>query len=327
MLNQLLNLKPPAAETATSFNRRMPRPEHLAPSQDTVAVTAAQDSLLILRDFSVVAAVGFGSMSHAMLDGNELLAKLDGYRRLLKYVRFDFQLLVGTRPQNLRAYQAKMARNLERLGQLQGHVDTLLFRLPDYVRTHPEVDATHFREAFGFASDDLFGVPGEAHSVARVLSQPYAMAAAVENTDAPDAASVRTVLAADFVALCEQTANKLSHWQQVLTERLTHVETVVANAQAPVRTFYLVTSFNPRLITNMTKTPLTASELQRASEELDRRCAQLSEGLAGMNLTAWRVTHDELIDEIRHFYHPGTKRDRPELTLDRSVGMQLARVR
>ena len=96
-------------EVETKPARAKSVPSHLLkPTQESVAVIATHEDMLILRDYSLVSAIGFGSMSDAMLDNNESAAKLEAYRRLLKYVRFDFQLLIGTRPQNLNGYPNKL---------------------------------------------------------------------------------------------------------------------------------------------------------------------------------------------------------------------------
>ena len=82
MLNSLLNLKRNphqryGDETETKPARPKSVPPHLLkPTQESVAVIATHDDLLILRDYSVVSAIGFGSMSDAMLDKNESAAKL-----------------------------------------------------------------------------------------------------------------------------------------------------------------------------------------------------------------------------------------------------------
>ena len=112
-----------------------------------------------------------------------------------------------------------------------------------------------------------------------------------------------------------------------MQDRDDNVEAVVIGAKSPVRTFNLVTSFYPRPLAGVGNTPLTASELKRATDELNRRCTQLQDGMETMGFPSWRVTHEELLEEIRYFYHPGTGRGEQPLLFERSVGMQLARIR
>lgn len=357
MLNGVLNFRRDARNVAeekaaypkrdrTARGRGRVRPEDLAPTQDCVMVTAARDNILILRDYSVVAAVGLGSMSHTILDANALQAKLGAYRLMLKYVRFDFQFLIGTRPQNLNTYHAKLSARLKRIGQMQSLVDRLALHLPMYVQNY-SVEATearikacrkaaeqhkdtslrydpetHFIAQFGFRLSDLYGVPGKAHEVASDLANPFKMAKLKDEPAETQNKHIQT-----WIQQCDASNHKLDHWRDIVQDRDDQVEAVVISAKAPVRTFTLVTSFNPRPLGATSKTPLTDSELKRATAELDRRCVQLQDGISQMGLPAWRLPHDELLEEIRYFFHPGTGRREHTLSRERSVGMRLASVR
>jgi hypothetical protein len=126
--------------------------------------------------------------------------------------------------------------------------------------------------------------------------------------------------------LCESTARLLTRWQAIIAERLAYVEMEVEALQAPVRTFYFVTAFNPRLIAPIKAGALSADELDKAKRELDHRCAQLSAGLRQMRLPHWRATHGELLEDIRHFYHPSLAQLHHDLRAERSVAMRLASV-
>ena len=312
------------SERNPSHGRRI-NADALPSTQDAIAVVAAQDDVLILRNGSVVAGVGFGSMDDALLSEADIEARLSAYRDVLKAILFDFQLLIGTRPQNLDAYQAKLRRNAERLAELQVRVDCLVVRLSSYLDTSTESSGAgieaDFARHFGFAPHDLFGVPGGAHEVALVLCDPQVMVAWPK---APP--EVRTTEQSQLVRKCEESLATLAHWQAILTARANYVEMAVEALQAPVRTFYFLVSFNPRLLNPLRKGMLDADELARSRQELDRRCAQLIAGLCEMRLPHWRATHDELLADIRHFYHPAHSQLNHDLSADRSVAMRLASV-
>ena len=297
----------------------------LPSTQDAIAVVAAQDDVLILRNGSVVAGVGFGSMDDGLLSEGEVEARLGAYRDLLKSVPFDFQLLIGTRPQNLNAYAAKMRRNAERLAEAQAQVDCLIVRMSTYLAGTKTADAAgglrRFAQHFGFTPVGLFGVPGGAHEVALVLCDPQVMAAW---PNAP--ADVKRAEQARLTQKCEDSLTRLAHWQAILAARVDAVEMAIEALQAPVRTFTFVVSFNPRLLNPIRRGPLDAAELERARRELDRRCTQLSAGLREMRLPHWSVSSDELLADIRRFYHPAHSQLNHEVSADRSVAMRLASV-
>jgi hypothetical protein len=326
-LNRLWRATSAGADDADRAAAPAPRinADALPSTQDAIAVVAAQDDVLILRNSSVVAGVGFGSMDDALLSEVDLEARLGAYRDLLKTIQFDFQLLIGTRPQNLGAYQAKMQRNIERLAGLQERVDRLTVRLPAYLAARDAADAadagSDFTQHFGFAPGDLFGVPGGAHEVALALCDPRVMA--VWPKAPPE---VQRSEKARLVQQCEDSLARLAHWQAIVAARADTVEMAVEALQAPVRTFTFLASFNPRLLNPIRRGALEAGELERARKELDRRCAQLSAGLREMRLPHWRATHDELLADIRHFYHPAHSQLHHDLSADRSVAMRLASV-
>jgi hypothetical protein len=310
-----------AEAKATSKNRRRLNPATLPSTQDAIAVVAVQDDVLILRNHAVVAGVGFGSMNDALLADESIDARLAGYRDLLKAVQFDFQLLIGTRPQDLHAYRAKIQRQSERLSQVQVLVDRMELRLPDYLRDTKDFGEAAFEQHFGFHPRALIGTPGHAHQAATVLCDPRVMGPLSQATPAQQEAALRTPR-----DLCDSTARLLAHWQSILAERLAYAEMEVEALQAPVRTFHFVTAFNPRLIAPIKAGALSADELDKAKRELDHRCAQISAGLRQMRLPHWRATHAELLEDIRHLYHPSLAQLHHELRAERSVAMRLASV-
>ena len=295
----------------------------LPSTQDAIAVVAAQGDVLILRNGSVVAGVGFGSMDDGLLSEGEVEARLGAYRDLLKSVPFDFQLLIGTRPQNLNAYAAKMRRNAERLAEFQARVDCLIVRMSTYLTsiTHSLGGVDEFQRHFGFSPTNLFGVPGGAHEVALVLCDPQVMAAW---PNAP--VDVQREEQARLAQKCEDSLTRLAHWQAILAGRVDAVEMAMEALQAPVRTFTFLVSFNPRLLNPIRRGTLDVAELERACGELERRCSQLIAGLREMRLPHWRVTSDELLRDIRQFYHPAHSQLNHEVSAERSVAMRLASV-
>ncbi|NJM42136.1 MAG: hypothetical protein HC853_15980 [Anaerolineae bacterium] len=296
----------------------------LPSTQDAIQVAAAQDNVLILRNGTVVAAVGFGSMNDALLSETEIEAKLTSYRNLLKSVQFEFQLLIGTRPQNLSNYFSKLAKKNERLNHIQLLVDTLIMRMRSYLqgRTASDIfDHATFESHFGFPPAMLFRSPGNAHTVAADLCNPYLMAGMVQA--APED---RERVFQAWTTECNKTTYAITHWQDILSQRVSHIEVDIEALQTPVRTFYFVMSFKPRLLSSGNMT-LDTKELDRSKRELDRRCAQIEAGLKQMRLPYWRANHNELIEDIRHMYHPSQQQLNYELRAERSVAMRLASVR
>jgi hypothetical protein len=264
-----------------------------------VPVVQARDNVLILRDLSVAAAVGVGSVDDALLSEHEIRAKLDAYREdLLKQVRFEFQIVIGTRPQNLDAYYDKLLARVEHLQS----IERLLYALEDGLQAYCQRGQASL-DAFGFHPDDLRGTPGAAHALAWLL--------------ASGAAGELKLIEARGPTLAAEAAQRIVHWQDLLARR------------APVRTVYFATSYHVRLASKATarlKGPLSESEIAKAIRELDSRCSKIARIIERMQLKAWRATHDELVREIQRFYHPSqADLARREMRAERSVAMGFAR--
>jgi hypothetical protein len=197
----------------------------------------------------------------------------------------------------------------------------MLARLSEYARNTQAFGEPAFEQHFGFLPRALIGAPGGAHQAATVLCDPRVMTTLSQAKPEQRAIALRTPQ-----ELCDSTARLLARWQAIIAERLAYVEMAVEVLQAPVRTFYFVTAFNPRLIAPINAGPLSADELDKAKRELDHRCAQISAGLRQMRLPHWRATHQELLEDIRHFYHPSQAQLHHELRAERSVAMRLASV-
>ena len=310
------------------------RAKDLPATQDAIEIVAAQDDVLVLRDGDVVAAVGFGSVGDALLSPAAIAARLATYRNLLKSLRFDVQLLIGTRPQNLTAYADKMQVATERIGQFQIRIDRLTTRLSGYLVSESKRDQTAFAKHFGFLPSDLTNTPdgkvgdmhAGAHSVARQLSTP-----AVANKLADDYAAAnaegRRVIVNQLFQRCDETSIRLQRWQEIISARTQHVELEVDLLHSPVRTYFFVVAHNPRVFVGLQPGPLSSEELERAKHTLAERCADLTQGLQQMRLPCWRATHTELLDDIRQFYHPTQIQLNPSLHAERSVSMRLASVK
>jgi hypothetical protein len=286
-------------------------------TQDRVPVLQARDNVLILRDMSVAAAVGVGSVDDALLSDQEIRAKLETYREdLLKQIRFEFQIVIGTRPQNLDTYYSKLLYWLE---DLQG-AEQMLYRLEDGLTVYCQKGFSSeeaFQLAFRFSPDDLRGLPGAVHALASLMANGDVDALALVEERGP--------------AVIAEAVPKIIHWQNLIELRAQHLREQLGQRHAPVRTVYFATSYHVRLASKATarlKGPLSEDEIAKAIRELDNRCGQIARIVERMQLKAWRATHDELVREIQYFYHPSQEDlARRELHVERSVAMALARAR
>lgn len=284
-------------------------------TQDRVPVLQARDNVLILRDLSVAAAVGVGSVDDALLSDGEIHAKLETYREdLLKQVRFEFQIVIGTRPQNLDAYYNKLLARIEHLQNVERRLYAFEDRLIAFCQGgQPSLDA--FTQTFGFHPDDLHGTPGAAHALAWLLASG-------------DTEGLKLIEARGPEVIAE-AAQQLIHWQDLIELRAQHIRSQIEQRHAPIRTVYFATSYHARLASKATarlKGPLTADEIAKAIRELDNRCGQIARIIERMQLKAWRATHDELVREIQYFYHPSqVELARREMHAERSVAMGLAK--
>jgi hypothetical protein len=286
-------------------------------TQDRVPVVQARDNVLILRDMSVAAAVGIGSVDDALLSDQEIRAKLETYREdLLKQIRFEFQIVIGTRPQNLDNYYGKLLVWLEdKLG-----AEIMLYQLErglaDYCQKGV-ASSEQFRFAFQFDPDDLCGLPGAAHALASLMVSGDAEVLNLVQERGP--------------AVIADAVQKITHWQNLIELRGQHLRSEVEQRGAPVRTVYFATSYHVRLASKATarlKGPLSEDEIARATRELHNRCGQITRILERMQLKAWRASHEELVQELRYFYHPSqVDLAWREIRAEKSVAMGLAQAR
>ncbi|NJM42569.1 MAG: hypothetical protein HC853_18415, partial [Anaerolineae bacterium] len=115
----------------------------------------------------------------------------------------------------------------------------------------------------------------------------------------------RDELIAKIRADIHTTVAMLMHWQDVLAEQLETVQLNVLHAKAPVRTFFVVVSHNPRLRSKVIpKGPMTEGEFARARSKLDEMCRLTQVFFQNMGMQAWRASDHDLLDDIRHFFNP-----------------------
>ncbi|MGQ9889819.1 MAG: hypothetical protein ACUVSX_15240 [Aggregatilineales bacterium] len=302
---------PPTGRVDGAPARKPARRVDRAPrTQDQVLVAAAQDDMLILRDYTAVAAVAISSVDDTLLSEPELEARLLSYRNdLLKRVRFDFQVLIGTRPQNLELYLTRVERDAQKLAEIEEALRSMAERLEwglDQIAAADGPAEAVFAASFGFSPFDVTGIPGGAREAARLCCDPDVLKTWRE-ADAERRAHIAGVMREEI----EASGKWLAKWQDLIWERAAFVEETIQRIQAPVRTIYFVVSHRARPIVNKAVSgPLTESELAEARRTLDERCDQIARGIQRMKLGARRVSADELIEAVRHFYNPTQTRDR-----------------
>lgn len=292
-------LKLPTRKANAPYNRpakNMPR------TQDQVRIVSAQDNVLILRDGCVVAGVGFGSIERSLLPTEDVFFKLKIYRdSLLKHVGFPFQLLIGTRPQNLDGYVETLSARAARMSQLEDALGRLRDGLGRFLyELGARFDRDGFAAFFGFAPDDVELLPGRASDVAWALCDAESMTGVLALDPREQAEFIESMQ-----AVVTEAMNGLAHWQSLTHLRAAHVQRVVTALSSPVRTLYFLTAFNPRLALRKARDgALSHAELSEAKAELDGRCQQIARALEQMKLPNWRATHDELLRDIQFLYHP-----------------------
>ena len=129
-------------------------------TQTQVRVVDARADCLIDRDGNVIAAVGVASLDTALLNAEAVAARIEAYRDFLKTLRYPIQFLIGTRPQDLRAFLGTLAEREERLMLTQARLDAMLAQLPGYLALRPEqISEAGFEAFFGWHPNLLIGVP------------------------------------------------------------------------------------------------------------------------------------------------------------------------
>lgn len=296
---------PPAGAVRDAPASKPARRVNQAPrTQDQVLVVAAQDDMLILRDYTVAAAVAVSSVDDTLLSEPELEARLLSYRNdLLKRVRFDFQMLIGTRPQNLEPYLTRLERDAGRLSAIEAMLRNMAERLEwglDQIAAADAPAEETFLASFGFSPFEVTGIPGGAGEAARLCCDPDVLKV-WRAADAERRADIARVMREEI----EASAERLAQWQDLIWERAAFVEETIQRIQAPVRTIYFVVSHKVRpIVRKAVSGPLTESELAEARRTLNERCDQIMRGIQRMKLGARRVSADELIEAVRHFYNP-----------------------
>src|ERR1700682_3391736 len=76
------------------------------PTQLHVLASSVRADLLVLKDHTLVAIVGVLPLDLSLLSGEEREAKIMQYEETLKEIRFPYQIVVGTKPQQVESYVA-----------------------------------------------------------------------------------------------------------------------------------------------------------------------------------------------------------------------------
>jgi len=275
-------------------------------TQDQVLAVALQDDLLVLRNLGVVAALEVESVDDALLAPEELESRLAIWRYdFLKQARYDFQVLIGTRPQDLTPYYEQLAAQAGAWAAGEARLQALLDGMDEVLGEWSAGGSggeAAFQARFGFAPADLAGLPGEAREAAWALAEPRT----VERWRKMDEAA-REGLAAALRAAVLGSLERVQHYQALLHERAAFLQVATQQMQAPVRTVHVVISHYPRPLTGgLAGGPLSEREIALAREELDKRCDQIARVLRRMRLGARRCGGEELLALVRAFYHPSS---------------------
>jgi len=263
-------------------------------TQSQVMVIAAHDNCLILRDGSVVAAVGVGSIDDSFLSERELQAKLDAFRDFLKRLRFEVQVLIGTRPQNLNWFMTKLDEDVGRLQRAEGDLKQLKEALLRREWSALQRLITELGPVTRLRAGEVLSKLADANIMA--ILQPKDPS----NVDVTQQAAVIQSLAGAL----DGQVDGIMHWQAICYARMAFLETQLQTLQAPVRTFYFVTSVNPRLLTkHVRRDGLREAEFASAQTTLSQRCEQLQRGVEIMGLSSRRCSHDELVTALQREYH------------------------
>src|SRR5437762_2039629 len=92
-----------------------PANRNYPPSQEHVLARDVRDGVLILKDNTLVAIVGVQPIDLSLMMSEERDAKLMQYEEVLKELRFPYQVIVATQPQNVEGYLAYLEACAERL--------------------------------------------------------------------------------------------------------------------------------------------------------------------------------------------------------------------
>jgi len=270
-------------------------------TQELIDVDDARDNCLILKDATVVAAVGFSTIDDTLLTDADIQARQTLYYELLTTLRFPVQFLITTRPQNLDAYYAEIVEARERHLLAQQSVEQFTRSLGEFVIGTTLIGVNGFRAFFGLHPNRFTGLPGEAKRVAWHLCDPAYL---TQLRGKP--AAERDKAIAELAQTALSTVGWLKRWRRTLVEQRDTVEASILRSQAPVRQFFFVVSHNPRVRSVLVQIGghITEEEFRRASARVGEYCRQIQVGIEAMDLPAWRATHDDLLRDIRGFFNP-----------------------
>jgi len=131
-------------------------------------------------------------------------------------------------------------------------------------------------------------------------------------------------LAEDEASLTDEARQaRLLHMADVAQAHLSFFEAVL-DLERPRKEVYLVVVWHNPFPVATKRRELSASKLEEASKELDRKLAQVMGGLSRMGLTARRATEDDLVDVVHAFYHmtisPLARLQRPSVLASTVLG-------
>ncbi|NJM39244.1 MAG: hypothetical protein HC853_00020 [Anaerolineae bacterium] len=285
--------------TSAEIEGRVPR------TQDLIDIVGARDDCLILRDATVIAAVGFSSIDDTLLTDDDIAIKLELYYDLLVTLRFPVQFLITTRPQDLSPYFSDLLLQRDRHDVMRNMVERFASRIPSFVRNTNStslIGLEGFVSHFGWHPNNLIGMPGLARRIAWQLCDVEKVTLLRDPTQMHEAQEDKINKLCDAA---RTTCGWLTRWRRVLSEQIELVQTVVRKAQSPVRRYYLVVSHNQRIKTAMLPNrAISDHEFQRASARVAEYCRQIAAGIDAMGLTVWRATQDDLLLDVRTFFNP-----------------------
>lgn len=269
-------------------------------TQALIEIVGARDDCLILRDATVVAAVGFSSLDDTLLTDEDITMKLELYYDLLVTLRFPVQFLITTRPQDMSPYFNELLIQRDHHDVMRTMVERFVGKIPSYVANPKLIGVQGFTAHFGWHPNELIGLPGMAREVAKKLCSVTHMTL-LRNPERQD----RDHKVDELCDAARTTFGWLTRWRYLLQEQIDLVQDVIRKAQSPVRRYYLVVSHNQRVQTAMLPgRPISDHEFQRASSRVAEYCRQIATGIEAMGLMAWRTTQDDLLLDVRTFFNP-----------------------
>lgn len=267
-------------------------------TQDRVPLMDVFEQSMLLTDGRLVGAIGFSSIAEGVLHADAVLARLAAYGLMLKHMDGSLQLLMASRPQNCRMYDIKMNARLRVLGDMLDRarivtagLDAYFAAMQDAKRPAKSFDGAQFERTFGFNHDLLFGAPGRISHVLMCITSPDWVA-----SQRAAGSLAQTAVRAKQRAI--ETEQKLEQWRRIAQLRARFVGDVVARLDRPARVLLMVTSVRTNGIGAL------AVRLNDAEGRLTQRLDNIAQTISTMGLPAWRLTGEDLVQELLRVYRP-----------------------